>query len=129
MKFLLLIYIDPSLLGALPEGEFDGMMRHCLGHADELRREGTLVESQMLEDAPTARSLRVRDGRMQVTDGPFSEVKEVLGGFNLVEAADMDEAVRVAMAFPWARTGCIEIRPVRDSSAVARRVGYAAGAA
>lgn len=128
MKFLLLIYIDPSLLDALPEGEFEGMMRHCLGHADELRRQGTLAESQMLEDAPTARSLRVRDGRMTVTDGPFSEVKEVLGGFNLIEAADMDEAVRIAMAFPWARTGCIEIRPVRDSAAVARRVGYAVGA-
>jgi len=128
MKFLLLIYIDHSLLDALPEGEFDGMMRHCLGHADELRREGTLVESQMLEDAPTAKSLRVRDGRMKVTDGPFSEVKEVLGGFNLIEAADMDEAVRIAMEFPWARTGCIEIRPVRDSDAVARRVGYAGAA-
>jgi hypothetical protein len=124
MKFLLLVYIDHSLLDALPGGEFDGMMRHCLGHAEELRREGTLLESRMLEDAPTARSVRIRDGRRKVTDGPFSEVKEVLGGFNLIEAEDMDEAVRIAMEFPWARTGCIEVRPVRDIDAVGRRVGF-----
>lgn len=125
MKFLLLIYIDHSLLDALPEGEFDGMMRHCLGHADELRGNGKLLDARMLEDPPTARSLRVRDGRVKVTDGPFSETKEVLGGFNLIEAADMDEAVRMAMEFPWARVGCIEVRPVRDSDVVARRVGHA----
>ena len=86
-RFLLLVYVDPDLLGSLPEGEFDGMMRQCLGHADDLRREGRLLDARMLEDPPTARSVRVRQGRTSVTDGPFSEVKEVLGGFNLIEAA------------------------------------------
>lgn len=124
-KFLLLVYVDPDRLDALPPGEYDGMMRHCLGHADELRGNGKLLDARMLEDPPTARSLRVRDGRVKVTDGPFSETKEVLGGFNLIEAADMDEAVRMAMEFPWARVGCIEVRPVRDSDVVARRVGHA----
>ncbi|HSE27892.1 MAG TPA: YciI family protein [Gemmatimonadales bacterium] len=125
MKYLLLIYLDHALLDSLPRAEADGMMRHCLDHADDLRREGTLVESQMLEDAPTARSVRIRNGRLRVTDGPFSEVKEVLGGFNLIEAADMDEAVRIAAEFPWARTGCVEVRPVREIDAVRRRVGQA----
>lgn len=127
-RFLLLVYIDPDLLGSLPEGEFDGMMRQCLGHADDLRREGRLLDARMLEDPPTARSVRFRDGRRRVTDGPFSETKEVLGGFNLVEAEDIDEAVRMAMEFPWARVGCIEVRQVRDSDAMARQVGYAASA-
>lgn len=129
MKYLLLIYLDHALLDSLPRAEADGMMRHCLDHADDLRREGTLVESQMLEDAPTARSVRIRNGRLRVTDGPFSEVKEVLGGFNLIEAADMDEAVRIAAEFPWARTGCVEVRPVREIDAVRRRVGQAGAGA
>ena len=123
MKFLLLVYIDESLLDALPAGEFDTMMRGCLVHADELHAEGCLIQAQQLEPAATARSVRVRDGRTRVVDGPFAEAKEVLGGFNLIEAADMDEAVRIAQSFPWTRVGCIEVRPVRDLAAVRRRVG------
>jgi hypothetical protein len=123
MKFMLLIYNDSTLHHALPQAEADAMMRECLTHADELRREGHLIESQMLEGAETAKSLRTRNGRSKVTDGPFSEAKEVLGGFNLIEARDMEEAIRIAALFPWSRTGCVEIRPVRDISAVRRRVG------
>ncbi len=122
MKFMLLIYLDEGLLQALPEAQADAMMRDCLAHADALRRDGCLLESQMLEEAPAARSVRIRDGRTRTTDGPFSETKELLGGFNLIEADDMDEAVRVASAFPWARIGCVEVRPVRDIAAVRRRV-------
>jgi len=123
MKFMLLIYNDSRLLDALPEGQADAMMRDCLAHADELRREGHLIESQMLEGTERAKSVRVRNGRPIATDGPFSEAKEVLGGFNLIEAGDIDEALRIAAQFPWARTGCVEIRPVRDIEAVRRRVG------
>jgi hypothetical protein len=122
MKFMLLIYNDSTLLDALPEGEADGMMRNCLTHADELHRDGQLIESRMLEGAESAKSVRIRKGRLSATDGPFTEVKEVLGGFNLIEAADMDEAVRIAAEFPWARTGCVEVRPVQDIDAVRRRV-------
>ncbi len=122
MKFMLLIYNDSTLLDALPGAEADSMMRSCLEHADELRRDGHLIESQMLEGKDTAKSVRIRQGRVSATDGPFTEVKEVLGGFNLIEAADMDEAVRIAAEFPWARTGCVEVRPVRDIDAVRRRV-------
>ncbi|HEY8328895.1 MAG TPA: YciI family protein [Rhodanobacter sp.] len=123
MKFLVMIYCDDVLLDALPEGEFDTLMRGCLGHADELQADGCLLGSQQLEHPATARTLRVRGQRRSVVDGPFAETKEYLGGFNLIEAADMDEAVRIAAEFPWARTGAIEIRPVRDMDAVRRRVG------
>jgi hypothetical protein len=122
VKFILLIYNDHSLLDALPPRQADAMMRECLGHADELRQEGRLIESQMLEGAATARSVRLRNGRTRITDGPFSEAKEVLGGFNLIEAEDMDEAVRIATEFPWTETGCVEVRPVRDIAAVRQRV-------
>jgi hypothetical protein len=122
MQFMLVIYNDPTLLDSLPAGEADGMMRQCLDHADELRRDGQLLESRMLDEARRAKTVRIRSGRVTATDGPFAEVKEVLGGFNLIEAADMDEAVRIAAEFPWARTGSVEIRPVQDIEAVRRRV-------
>jgi hypothetical protein len=76
----------------------------------------------MLEEASTAKSIRVRNGRMVTTDGPFAETKEVLGGFNLIEACDMDEALEIAKEFPWSASGCIEVRPVRDIDGVRRRV-------
>jgi hypothetical protein len=65
---------------------------------------------------------------MTVMDGPFAEAKEVLGGFNLIEAADMDEAVQIAMSFPWSRTGCVEVRAVQEFGAVRERVGAPPGA-
>ena len=123
MQYLVLIYTDDALLDALPAGDYDRMMRGCLVHADELRDDGVLLESQQLEAAATAKSVRIRNGRTTITDGPFAETKEVLGGFNLIEASDMDEAVRIASEFPWAQVGCIEVRPVRDIAQVRIRVG------
>jgi hypothetical protein len=125
MKYMLLIYIDKPLLDALPAGEFDTRMRQCLSHADELREEGKLLESQMLEEPSTAKSLRVRKGRQTIVDGPFAETKEVFAGLNVIEADSMDEAVRIASEFPWAKTGCIEVRPIRDIDSVRDRVGVA----
>ncbi len=124
-QFMLLIYNDHTLLDAVPAAQADAMMRDCLGHADDLRRDGHLLESRQLEGVETAKSVRIRNGRRTVVDGPFAEAKEVLGGFNLIEAADMNEAVRMAAEFPWARTGCVEVRPVRDIGAVRQRVGAA----
>lgn len=122
MKFMLLIYDDTAMREALPPREYDAMMRDCLSHADELRQQGQLLQSQMLESAASAKSVRIRNGRLTTMDGPFAEAKEVLGGFNLIEARDMEEAVRIAAQFPWARTGCVEVRPVRDIEAVRQRV-------
>ncbi|WP_058833643.1 YciI family protein [Luteimonas abyssi] len=123
MQYLLLVYIDEDKLAALPEGEFDTMMRDCLLKADRLRAEGTLLGFQQLESPATARSVRVHDGRTTITDGPFAETREVLAGFNLIEADSLDEAVRIAEGFAWSKTGCIEIRQVRDVAAVRARVG------
>jgi len=122
MKFMLLIYNDTDLLEQMPPTEFDATMRGCLEHADELKQNGNLIESQMLEEPSTAKSVRIRKGRVTAVDGPFAETKEVLGGFNLIEAKDMEEAVKIAAQFPWTRTGCVEIRPVRDIEGVRRRV-------
>ena len=122
MQFLLLVYNEQTRLDDLPTGEADAMMRHCLTRADHLRAEGTLIESQMLEDAREAKTVRIRDGRVSTVDGPFAETKEVLGGFNLIEADSMEEAVRIAQGFPWAATGSIEVRPVRSIDSVRRRV-------
>lgn len=123
MKFAVLIYTDAALLGALPAGQYDAKMRDCLAHADELREEGALLDSQMLQDATSAKAIRVRSGRRTVVDGPFTETKELLAGFNLIEARDMDEAVRIAAEFPWVETGCVEVRAIQDIGAVRQRVG------
>lgn len=129
MKFMLLIYNDPMLLDAMPSREFDAKMRDCLSHADDLREGRQLLDSQMLESPKTAKSVRIRNGRQTVVDGPFAEAKEVLGGFNLIEAQDMEEAVRIASEFPWAETGCVEVRPVKDIEVVRRQVSRTAGRA
>ncbi|MCL6713250.1 YciI family protein [Pseudoxanthomonas sp. z9] len=123
MQYLLLVYTDDALLETLPPGEYDQLMRGCLSHADELKQAGTLIASQQLEPARTARSLRVRNGQPAITDGPFAETKEVLAGFNLIEAGSLDEAVRIAHEFPWSRFGCIEVRPVHDMGLERQRVG------
>lgn len=123
MQFLLLIYSDDELVAALPEGEYQTRMRACLQHADDMQADGKLVAYQQLEAATTAKTVRVREGRARVVDGPFAETKELLAGFNLIEAADMDEAVRIAHEFPWTQTGSIEVRAVKDIDAVRRRVG------
>ena len=123
MQFLLLVYNDAELLDALPAGRFDTMMKGCLEHADELQQQGTLLSFQQLEAPASARSVRIRNGKTSVVDGPFAETKELLGGFNLIEADDIDEAVRIAAELPWATTGCIEVRPVRDVDIVRKRVG------
>jgi len=125
VKFMLLIYNDNALLDAMPPNEFDATMRDCLTHADELRQEGHLLESQMLESPTTAKSVRIRNGRLTTVDGPFAEAKEVLGGFDLIEATDMAEAVRIASQFPWARTGCVEVRPLKDIATVRKQVSGA----
>jgi hypothetical protein len=123
MKFMVLIYTDDALINAMSAEEFDATMRGCIEHADDLRSVGRLLDSQQLESPSTAKSLRTRKGRLTITDGPFTESKEMLAGFNLIEAEDMDEAVKIASEFPWTTTGSIEVRPVRDLGAVRERVG------
>jgi hypothetical protein len=128
MQFLLLVYTDQELLGKLPAPAFDAEMRQCLQHADEMKASGSLLSFQQLESSACAKSVRLRNGRTTILDGPFAETKEVLAGFNLVEADSIEDAVRMAQEFPWTRYGCIEVRPVRDVVAVRARVASSATA-
>jgi hypothetical protein len=128
MKFMVLIYNDPALVSAMPAGQMEADLRACFDHCDELAREGHLLDSKMLASPATARSVRVRQGQRVVSDGPFMESKEMLGGFNLIEADDMDHALRIVAQFPWASSGCIEVRPVEDLEAVKLRVREAGAA-
>jgi hypothetical protein len=123
MKYLLLVYTDPDLLEALPAQDYDAHMQGCIRKADALHAEGTLLGSNKLEAPARARTVRVRDGRTSVFDGPFAETKEVLAGYNLVEAGSMEEAVELAKQFPWTRYGSLEVRPVFDMDAERTRVG------
>ena len=113
MKFILLVYNDPALFDALPASEFDSRMRGCFAHADELRDEGRLLESQQLGGPATARTVRVRNGRTTTTDGPFAEAKDIVLGFLVVEARDLGEATELASGCPMLEgDGTVEIRPV-----------------
>ena len=123
MQFLTLIYTDPDRLAELPAEEYDRLMKGCFEKADAFRDAGCLLGSQQLEAPAQARTLRVREGASRVTDGPFAETREFLAGFNLIEADSMEAAMEIAQAFPWARFGSIEVRPVRDMQAVRSRVG------
>lgn len=122
MRFLFLVYIDQALLDAVPRERYDVVMRDCIRHADELKAQGVIVDSQQLELPPGARTLRTRDATLRVTDGPFAETKEYLAGFNLVEARDLAHAQQLAEEFPWTQFGSIEIRAVRDMDAERLRV-------
>ena len=114
---------DAELMDKLPEAEFATEMRDCLAHSDALMEQGKVLGFQQLQPAATARTVRVRNGRAAVLDGPFAETKEMLAGFNLVEADSMDEAVRMAHELPWTAFGAIEVRPVGDFEAMRQRVG------
>lgn len=123
MKYLLLVYIDPELLDAVPAQDYDSEMRQCIRHADTLRSQGTMLGFNKLEAPQQARTVRVREGRTAIFDGPFAETKEVLAGYNLIEADSLEEAVKLAGQFPWARYGSMEVRPVADMDAERVRVG------
>ena len=114
MKFLFLIYHDETVMDALPEGEMQTLIDSALDYDEEIRQSGHYIVSNALQSARTARTIRVRGGKVAITDGPFAETKEHLGGFFLVEAKDMDEACEVASRFPPARLGTIEVRPVQE---------------
>jgi hypothetical protein len=114
MKYLCLIYFDEKRLDALSSGEWVALTGECLAHGEEMRQSGHLVAAEALQSVRTATTLRVRDGKVSTTDGPFAETKEQLGGFYLIDARDLNEAIQVASRIPPARMGSIEIRPIRE---------------
>lgn len=106
MKYLCLVYGDESEMHTVPD-------RECLAYDDALREGGHCIASEALQPVQTATTVRVRNGKLSVTDGPFAETKEQLGGFYLIEARDLDEAIQLAAKIPPARVGSVEVRPIR----------------
>ena len=114
MKYLCIVYIDPATFGALsPEG-LAALDDASLAFDKELHASGQLILAQALQSVDTATTVRVRDGRLSATDGPFAETTEYLGGFMYIEARDLNEAIEIAGRSPIAPFGSIEVRPVLD---------------
>lgn len=121
MKYLGIAYEEERTLNALTEGEWRTLRQETLDYVQALERSGRLILAQPLQSATRAATLRVRDGRVLVTDGPFAETKEQIGGFFLFEAASLEEALDVAAKWPSARLGTIEVRPIEEGLRVDRR--------
>lgn len=114
MKFLCFAWEEEQALNALSEREWQALRQETLDYVDGLRASGRLLDAQPLQSATAGAVVRVRQGRTSVTDGPFVETKEQIGGFFLIDVADRDEALRIAAAWPSARIGSIEVRPLED---------------
>ncbi len=112
MRFVCLVYCEPRAIDALSASEKETLDSDSIAYDEELRRRGNYIVSDALEWVSSARTVRVRRGKASATDGPFAETKEQLGGFILIDAANMDEAVEIAAGIPMARLGTIEVRPV-----------------
>ena len=121
MKYLCLAYEEESRLNSLSRNEWDLLRRETLDYVEELRQKGYLITAEPLQSVQTAATVRVRNGRLSVTDGPFAETKETLGGFFLVNARDLNEAIRIASRWPSARLGSIEVRPLEAELREERR--------
>jgi hypothetical protein len=114
MKYLCLIYDDESTLAAMPKEEADAFMGGYFAFTEQTKAAGQYVAGEALHPVHTATTVRIRGGTLTTTDGPFAETREQLGGFYLVEARDLNEAIAIAARIPSAHTGSIEVRPVVD---------------
>jgi hypothetical protein len=112
MKYLCLVYLDGPKLDALPEPEKRAIDVDSQRYDKELAERGHYITSDALQPPDTAVTVRVRKGQVSTTDGPFAETKEQLGGFILIEARDLNEALRLAADIPLAKHGSIEVRPI-----------------
>lgn len=120
MKYLCLVYLDENRLDELPDED-------CVDFDTSIRSSGHCLASEALQSVHTATTVRVREGKTLITDGPFAETKEQLSGFYMIEAPDLDEAIRIAAQIPPARVGSIEvrpIRPIRETVAAKRKDGF-----
>lgn len=114
MKYLCLAYEEESKLNALSKSEWDALRNETLSYLQELRHRGYILAVEALQSTSTATSVRVRDGKLSLSDGPFAETREQLGGFFLIKAQDLNEAIQVASRWPSARLGTIEVRPIEE---------------
>jgi hypothetical protein len=117
MKYLCLVYTEEQIANAMPLPERQLEVGECLACVDRLHHSGHLIAAEALQPVATATTVRLRNGKVSITDGPFAETKEQLAGFYLLEARDLDEAMQLAGKIPPARHGSVEIRPLRDLNA------------
>jgi hypothetical protein len=114
MRYLCLIYLNEKQLAAMPESEMSALNARHLALNEELLTGGQFIEAEALSPASSTTCVRVRNGRTTVTDGPYAETKEMVAGFYLIEARDLNEAIQVASRLPSAPLGTVEVRPCRN---------------
>ncbi len=114
MKYLCLIYDDEAKIASMPKKESDAFLGEYFAFSDDIRRTGHYVAGEALHPVQSATTLRIRNGKLSTSDGPFAETREQLGGFYLVEARDLNDAIQVAARIPSARTGSVEVRPIME---------------
>jgi hypothetical protein len=112
MKYMLLIYDAEATLAQMSAEESRAFMADYFKFSEEIRASGHSVAGDALESVRTSTTVRIREGRTSITDGPFAETREQLGGYYVIEAKDLDEALKIAARIPSARTGSIEVRPI-----------------
>lgn len=112
MKYVCLVCMEEKVLNVMSTAELDEMIAEHLAYDDSLRQRKQILAAAALQSVKTATTVRVRHGRISTIDGPFSETKEQVGGIYLIEARDLNEAIRIAAKIPSARNGCVEVRPV-----------------
>ena len=118
MKYLLLIYENEAAFAGMPEAEQGKIFEEYMTYSKRIKKDGNYLAGEALEPVSTATTVRVKDGKTLTTDGPFAETREQLGGFYMVEARNLDEAIALAAAIPASRTGSIEVRPVMPTPPV-----------
>ena len=112
MRYLCLIYDDESKWGTMPKEQADAMMGEYFAFTEAIKKSGHYVGGNALKPVSTATTVRLRQGKLSTTDGPFAETKEQLGGYYLIEAKDLNDAIQVAGKIPAAKTGSVEVRPI-----------------
>jgi hypothetical protein len=112
MKYLCLIYDDEKKMGAMSQDEGNAFMGEYFAFTEDVRKSGHYVAGEALQPVHTATTVRIRNGKLSTTDGPFAETKEQLGGFYMIEAKDLNSALQIAARIPSARTGSVEVRPI-----------------
>jgi hypothetical protein len=118
MKYLLLIYENEGSFASLSEADQGKIFGEYMEYSRRIKKDGNYIGGEALEPVATATTVRVKDGKTLTTDGPFAETREQLGGFYLVEAKDLDEAISLAKGIPAVRSGCIEVRPIMPTPPV-----------
>jgi len=112
MKYLCLIYDDEKKAVTMSKADLDALMSDYFAFTEDIKKSGHYQAGEALQPVQTATSVRIRNGKLSTTDGPFAETKEQLGGFYMIDATDLNEAIQIAAKIPSAKTGTIEVRPV-----------------